>query len=101
MRIAKKLTQSVPLTKGRIPKIGEGVAVGNHSVPPNTSPTGIVWSGTRYTSCCPSISIVGTKATMPGVRRKTPGFGWPGFHWKPVSVREKRCKLYRTACLLK
>ena len=67
INIAKKLTHSVPLISGRIPNIGDGVAVGNHSLPPSTSLTEMLLSGIILTSGWSFTSTSGTKAIIPGV----------------------------------
>lgn len=65
-RIAKKLTQSVPMTKGTKPNCGAGVAVGNHSLPANTSEKEICSSFSKRPGKSFSINFAGTKAMIPG-----------------------------------
>ena len=64
--MAKRLTHTVPASSGSIPKIGAGVAVGNHSVPPSTSPGVIFLSSMKFRPGFSGISDSGTKATIPG-----------------------------------
>ena len=77
--MAKKLTHNVPVTKGRKPNWGAGVAVGNHSAPANTSFTEIVLSFTRWTESGCTMNWPGTKAMMPGVRSTSEVMQAPAF----------------------
>ena len=43
-RMANRITHNVPVNSGRMPNSGAGVAVGNHSVPANTSRSDMVLS---------------------------------------------------------
>ena len=66
-RMANTVTHTVPSIRGMNPNWAAGVAVGNHSLPPNTSPADIVWSLSRLPlNPSPPANSSGTKATMPG-----------------------------------
>ena len=79
IRMANRLTQSVPVIKGKKPNKGAGVAVGNHSAPANTSFAEMVLSFIKYTESLCSTNCSGTKATIPGVRATNPVIHAPAF----------------------
>ena len=65
--IANRLTHSVPSSSGSIPNRGEGVAVGNHSLPPSTSAALILCSSRIFTPSPLLIMDSGRKAIIPGL----------------------------------
>ena len=83
-RIANRLTQSVPSSSGSMPNRGAGVAVGNHSLPPKTSPGEIELSSMKFRPEFSGIMVSGTKATIPGSEATSPAIRAPAFsYWAP------------------
>lgn len=66
-KIANALTHRVPPISGSIPNCAAGVAVGNHSVPNNTSLMGIALSFKIRLLGFWGINSSGIKAIIPGV----------------------------------